>query len=331
MNIGNNILILVAAWLVVTGTGFYITFVTQPRNLQRVERAEQLASLKQAEVTSLLAEVASTKQMADDAVRKWHARYKVIPDSLASYSVIDYLNGLTTSGFENFDVELVGLQRMQDYSYYSFSVKGRGYYSSLYRFIWDVENNRLFYKIRDLAVEHIDLHDNEPTTGNARLRVMVAFNFTLDAYFAGRDGLSAPEKMSAELMDGDELPIARPDALPPVPSGYLAAAQPRGNPFFPSVLDELPPNTYNLLEVEAANLVAIVGDQAVFEDATGTHRLGVGDKVYLGHVKVVDPKKDLVVVHLNKGGIVDEIELALHSGERYRQAMGPQSLAPITD
>lgn len=331
MNIGNNILILVAAWLVVTGTGFYITFVTQPRDLERVQKAEQLASLKQAEVTSLLAEVASTKQMADDAVRKWHARYKVIPDTLASYSVIDYLNSLTTAGFKNFDVSLAGVQRHQDYSYFSFSVTGRGYYSSLYRFIWEVENNRLFYKIRDLSVQHVDLKDTEPLTGNERLRVMVGFTFTLDAYYAGRDGLSAPETMYAGFFEGDQLPIGRSHDVPPVPSQYLAASQPRGNPFFPSVLDELPPNTYNLLEVDNASLVAIVGQKAVFRDASGTRRLGVGDKVYLGHIKVVDPKKDLVVVHLNKGGIVDEVELALHDGEHYRQALGPQSLAPITD
>ncbi|HEX7071333.1 MAG TPA: hypothetical protein VF190_11025 [Rhodothermales bacterium] len=331
MNIGNNILILVAAWLVVTGTGFYITFVTQPKNLERVEKAEQLASLKQAEVTSLLTEVASTKQMADDAVRKWHARYKVIPDSLTSFAVIDYLNGLTTSGFENFDVSLVGVQRAPDYSYYSFSIKGRGYYSSLYRFIWEVENNRLFYKVRNLAIEHIDLRDTEPMNGNERLRVMVSFNFTLDAYFAGREGLSAPEMMAGSLLEGDNLPAFQSDDVPPVPASYLAASQPRGNPFFPSVMDEIPPNTYNLLELEGANLVAIVGNKAVFQDANGTHRLGVGDKVYLGYIKLVDPKKDLVVVHLNKGGIVDEVELALHGGENYRQAMGPQSLAPITD
>lgn len=331
MNIGNNILILVAAWLVVTGTGFYITFVTQPRDLERVQKAEQLASLKQAEVTSLLAEVASTKQMADDAVRKWHARYKVIPDTLASYSVVDYLNNLTTSGFKNFDVALAGVHRQQDYSFYSFSVTGRGYYSSLYRFIWEVENNRLFYKIRDLSVEHVDLKDTEPQTGNERLRVMVGFTFTLDAYFAGRDGLSAPETMYAGLFEDNELPMGRSDGRPPVPSSYLASSQPRGNPFFPSVLDEIPPNTYNLLEVENANLVAIVGDKALFTDTHGTHRLGVGDKVYLGYVKVIDPKKDLVIVHLNKGGIVDEVELTLHSGEDYRQALGPQQLAPITD
>lgn len=331
MNIGNNILILVTAWLVVTGTGFYVTFVEQPKNLEQIQKAEQLANLKQQEVTSLLAEVASTKEMADDAVRNWHARYKIIPDTLRSPSVVRYLNNLTTSGFKNFDVELAGIQRRPDFSYYSFDVKGRGYYSSLYRFIWEVENNRLFYKIRNLNVEHIDLKDTEPDNGNERLRVMVAFTFTLDAYFAGRDGLSAPEIMNAGMFEGDELPVARADERPPVPARYLAAAQPRGNPFFPSVLDQLPPNTYDLLEVDDANLVAIVGDKAVFQDTDGMHRLGVGDKVYLGYIKVVDPKKDLVVVHLNKGGIVDEVELGLHAGERFRQALGPHSLAPITD
>lgn len=331
MNIGNNILILVTAWLVVTGTGVYVTFMEQPRSLEQVQKAEQLASLKQAEVTSLLAEVATTKEKADDAVRKWHARYKIIPDTLRSPTVVRYLNNLTTAGFKNFDVQLTGVQRRTDFSYYSFSVKGRGYYSSLYRFIWDIENNRLFYKIRDLNVEHIDLKDTAPETGNERMRVMVAFTFTVDAFFAGRDGLSAPEDVYASLVEDNALPTARTGNLPPVPAQYLPDAQPRLNPFFPNVLETIPPNTYELMDTEDANLIAIVGNTAIFREGPRVHRLGVGDKVYLGHVKVVDPKKDLVVVYLNKGGIVDELELGLHAGEQYRQALGRVQLSPITD
>ena len=331
MNIGNSVLVLVAGWLVLAGTGFYVTFVSQPRDLERIQKAEQLAGLKEAEMGSLMSEVAATREMADDAVRKWHARYKIVPDSLSSTAVVAYLNGLTSDGFKNFDVSLEGTQQHPDFKYYSFNVEGRGYYSSLYRFIWEVENNRFFYRVRDLNVERINLRDNEPTTGNERMRVMVGFTFVLDAYFGGREGLSAPEAVYASLGDAGQLPSVRAEDRPPVPASFLPAARPRGNPFFPSVLDELPPNTYNRMDAEDATLSAIVGSEAVFQQGEKVHRLAVGDKVYLGHVKSIDPKKDLVVVHLNKGGIVDEIEFGLHSGDHYRQALGPVQLAPITD
>ena len=331
MNIGNNILILVAAWLVVTGTGFYVTFAWQPQNLDRVKKAEQLAGLRYAEVSELLVEAAETQQNADEALRKWHSRYKIIPDSLESPGVVRYLNSLTSAGFKNFDVALTGIHRQPDYNYYSFAVTGRGFYSSLYRFVWEIENNRMFYRVRDIEIDHLDVDDNDPETGNARMQVMVAFRFTLDALFGGREGLSAADASIDGMGEGKGLPMAKASELPPVPASVLPDAQPRTNPFFPRILDKLPPNTYNLVDLEQASLVAIVGNKAVFQDNSGMRKLGVGDEVYLGRVQSVDPKRDLVVVRLNKGGIIDEVELALYNGEHFRQASGPVQLAPITD
>jgi hypothetical protein len=51
--------------------------------------------------------------------------------------------------------------------------------------------------------------------------------------------------------------------------------------------------------------------------------------VYLGQVTVVDPNVGRVVVRLNLGGIIDEIELKLQSGEQFRQALGPVKMSPV--
>ena len=95
-------------------------------------------------------------------------------------------------------------------------------------------------------------------------------------------------------------------------------------------METLPPNTDGLIEVEKASLVSIVGDKAIFQEEGDTFRsVAIGDPVYLGQVVLVDPKEGRVLVRMNKGGIIDEIELMLQTGELYRQAVGPLNLSPV--
>lgn len=328
-NLAYNIIVLTACWLLVAGAGTYITFFKQPEELEVVKRAEEVARLKQAEVTSLLQEVAATAQQADEAVRKWKARYKIIPDSLQGSEVVGYFNDLTQSGFKNFDVSLEEVTDYPDYSTYTFDVSGRAYYESLYRFIWAIENNRRLYRVRYLNLEHIDLLSTDRKTQAERMQVMVSFTMRIEAYFGGNDGMGASETMYAGLTEGSELPVSMDD-VPPVPSHVLPSRRPAINPFFPIVMEQLPPNTHGLVNVEEARLVSIVDGKAVFlEGERGYRSLGEGDAVYLGRILTVDPKQDRVVVRLNKGGIVDEVEIELHTGERYRQAIGPVRLGPL--
>jgi hypothetical protein len=111
----------------------------------------------------------------------------------------------------------------------------------------------------------------------------------------------------------------------------LPQARPVANPFFPVVLSQLPPNTHNLIDVEQALLVGIVGGKAVFQDVNGHRQVGVGDAVYLGYITDVDAATGKVAARLNKGGIVDEVELDLHTPETFRQALGPIRLNPATE
>ena len=329
-NLAYNIIVLVACWALVVGAGTYLTFFKQPDELEVVRHAEEVARLKQAEVTSLLQEVAATAQQADEAVRKWRARYKTLPDSLLGSEVVGYFNDLTQSGFKNFDVALDDVTDYGDYSAYAFDVSGRAYYESLYRFIWALENNRRFYRIDHLDLEHVDLLSTDRETQAERMQVMVSFSMRIEAYFGGSEGVGAAETTYAGLTEGgSKLPSSAGD-LPPVPSRVLPSRRPAINPFFPVVMERLPPNTHGLVNVEEASLVSIAGGKAVFaEGERGYRSLGEGEAVYLGHVLEVDPKQGRVVVRLNKGGIVDEVEIELHTGERYRQAIGPVRLGPL--
>jgi hypothetical protein len=75
-------------------------------------------------------------------------------------------------------------------------------------------------------------------------------------------------------------------------------------------------------------LVSIIGGKAVFREGDNFRAVGVGEDVYLGQIVEVDPTEGRVQARLNKGGIIDSIELYLQSGEQFRQALGSIRKAP---
>ncbi len=327
-NISMNIWVMAVCWVLVTAFGFYYTFQRQPAELEHLEKAEKVAKMKNAELVSLETEHASLAHMAENAVRKWRARYKVIPEELTTADVVGYFNELTTSGFKNFDVTFSGRRETSDYSVYTFDVRGRAYYNSLYRLIWELENNRNFYRVKDLTLDHIDLVSTVEDLGTEKLDVMVSFTGQIEAYFNGIEGASAPPQFDATFYE-DRAITVKNDDLPPVPFDLLPDVQPATNPFYPAILERIPPNTYNRIDVEQAELVSIAGDKAIFQDAEGIRSASVGDKVYLGQITEVDPGAGRVVARLNKGGLIDEVIRELETEDAYRQAMGPARLSPL--
>ena len=324
-----NIVILATIWVGIIVAGVYVTMFQQPEELARVEKAGKVIRLKQAELASLMNEHAVSTEKADNALNKWKARYKIIPKELSGPEVIGYLNELTRTGFEVFDISNSGSQSQGDYSYHSFSISGRGYFSELYRIVWELENNRYFYRIPELTLVHMDIVAQDEETGNEVMKVMVSFQLQIDAIYSGADGMSAPDD-DGVAEQGQSLP-GTPRAkteMPPVPTSVLPDQRPALNPFFPLIMSQLPPNTHNLINIEAAQLVSIVGEKAVFNENGQYRAVGVGEDVYLGQIVEVDPTLGHVKARLNKGGIIDAIELYLQSGEQFRQALGSVRKAP---
>ncbi len=325
----SNALVLVFCWIVVAGVGGYLTFFHQPRELHTLEELERTTLLRNQEADALLAQSAVSREQARDVFKRWNARYKVMPASLRSYEVVGYLNDLTRSGFETFDVSVQGVQQKNDFSTYTLAINGQAYYSALYQFIWHLENNRSFYRVLSFELKHLDLRDTD-TSGRERLRVLVSFTLTLEAYFGGAEGMSAAP--ASVIGDMGPLAAAPADAPPPVPASILPRLQPVGDPFRPIILESVPPNTYGLVDVERDALVSIADGRAIFRDSEGYRTLGVGDDVYLGRIVLIDPEKSRVVAYLNRGGIVDEVELTLGTPGRgtYRPVALPASTGPTS-
>lgn len=312
-----NALLLVVGWLILTGVGVYLTHFKLPAQITHYEKLEKLAHMRETEMGSLLAEYSASEERAREVESRWRARYRYIPASLSTPEVVARLNELSRQGFEAFNVQFMGSSQTHQVSYYTFRIDGRGYFHHLYRFVWEIENSPELYRIRNLSLNHIDLVKADRVSGRERMMIMVSFDLQLEAYYGG-----LPDLQVAHMADSlyRQLPrIVFPDKNPPV------------NPFYPGILEQLPPNTDNLVDIEKAKLVSIVGNRAVFQDASGIRTVGVGENVYLGQITVVDPVEGRVVARLNRGGILDEVVLYLDTGERYRQALGPMLLTPLNE
>lgn len=333
--------IIVGALLaLVVAAGVYVTYIRQPAELGRLEKAEKAAKMKQAEMKELLTEYSQSRSQAREVMSKWRSRYKVVPDSLTTPEVVGYLNGMTRSGFETFDISVQGMQKGDSYNYYTLRATGRGYFANLYQFIWQVENSRKFYAVEDLNLSHIDLitevgteretardQNEEGEEQRKKLQVMVSFNMSINAYFGGPEGVSASG--SEWRPAGKEgKPQARSASLPPVPSKVLADANPNINPFFPVIMEQVPPNSRGLLNLDKAKLISIIGGKAVFKGPGGEMRkVGRGDDVYLGQITEIDPTRGRVRAVLNRGGIIDDVVKTLGMEDAYQGVTGTAPLA----
>lgn len=307
-----NTIILSVLLAVAAGGGYYVTQKQQPERLAQIQAEIDAIENRDAEVETLIAQEAMASQEAAQTLARWNTRYKILPSSLSSSDVVSYLNALSSRGFHRFDLSLTGVTPGPVASHYTYQATGEAYFESLYAFIWHLENSRGLYRVRDLTVTKRVMMVGETETSPGRQVVLAEFAMAVDAFYSTNRDISAPD--SAVVPPKEAFPARR------------AAI----NPFFPFILEELPPNVDDLVEIDTDALVSVIGGVAVFERDGQLRQLRAGDRVYLGRIGNVDPTRARVTVDLNKGGIRERVEIDLETGERYRQALGRQSLAPTT-
>ncbi len=305
-----NTLILSGFLAASVGGGYYVTQKQQPERLAQVEAEIEAIENRSAEVETLMAQQALASDEAALTLARWNSRYKVIPATLSSPDVVAYLDALSARGFQRFDYTLSGITPGTDASFYTYQITGEAYFESLFSFIWHVENGRGLYRIRDLSVKKKVAAIPNPRTGVDRQVVLAEFAMAVDAYFSGNPDLSPPDS-----------------AFQPPPEAF-PSRRVAVNPFFPYVLETVPGNTDDLVDVEADELLAVTGGNAVFQRGEEMRTLRAGDRVYLGRIANVDPRVGRVTVDLNRGGIAERLTLDLETGERYRQHLGRATLAP---
>ena len=307
-----NTLLLSVFLAAAVGGGYYVTQKKQPAELEAVEAEIEAIESREVEVETLIAQEATASEEASATLARWNTRYKILPSGLSSADIVAYLNALSARGFQRFDLSLTGVTPGPTASYYTYQVTGEAYFESLYAYIWHVENSRGLYRVRDLSVKKKVTTVGASEGSPGRQVVLAEFAMAVDAYYSSNRDISAP----------DSAVVPPPEAFP--------ARRAAVNPFFPFILDELPPNTDDLVEPETDPLVSVIGGTAVFDRGGTLRQLRAGERVHLGRISSVDPQRARVTVDYNRGGIRERVEIDLETGERYRQALGRQQLSPRT-
>lgn len=285
-----NIIVLLCFVALVAAISGYFTLYHYPKKIKNVEKKianinKQIASLDGVEEEYKNIE----KIIKEKENRLENLDKKVVPGvtPAASYQYLNTI--LNYSGVLDFDMLYQGMKNAGRYSYNVYNIKGEGPFYKIYKFITFLEKGPQVYKINKLSMRMVEDKDKE--TGI--YRIFVPFEMEIWALFA-------------DVKD-----------LPPIKrtlgSVYVRRAS---NPFYPYIYRNIPPNVDELLEVERAELKAMLPDKVMIADKDGKiHELKEGDKVYLGYLKKIDSENNQAHFILNKGGIVEDFELHLRFGE----------------
>lgn len=213
-----------------------------------------------------------------------------IPQNLSSIKFYDFVTQLTSrlSPDCHVDVEYVDQKQDRDFFYYEYKLKGSAPYNDLYKFIFGVEQSKELKKVSSIALG--SLVQNEKEDGP---KFLVTFDMGVHVYYSTNNRFA-----TAEFVEND------------------LAARPLYDAFYPLLRNDIPANTDGLLDVQGAKLLALVPEGAFLSDATGgTFLLWEGEPVYLGYLTSIDYKNNKVKFIINRGGVIEKVELHLEKEE----------------
>ncbi len=284
-----NSLVLGILLFLIFAVGTYIRAYNQPKKVKQIQAAMKKIDNELQNTPNLVNQFNDMSATLTDTQKRWDSRNKVIPAADVtgqSYAYFSHLIDL--SGPIKLDVAYLGNTSKGNFGFNRYSLKGEGTFRNFYKFMWYLENDRRLYKISSLEMKGVEVAPTEKKSGE----VVVRFDMTVDSYY------SAAAELSSALIDK----VLAPNSL-------------SADPFNPVISSGLPPNNKSLVEIERSQLKAVIPGKAFVEDQGKSIRtLQEGDEVYLGYVTRIDPVNGRLECTLNKGGIIDRVELKISYG-----------------
>lgn len=209
-----------------------------------------------------------------------------IPQNLSSISFFNFVNKISADFSQNTksDVEFVEQKPDKEFFYYEYKINGGGDYNDLFQLIYAIEQSKELKKIKNVTLSNYLTTDKDGTPN-----FLVSFTIIVDVYFSTHNRFS-----TAEFVEND------------------LTAKTIYDVFYPLIRNQIPPNVDNLLDVQGAKLLALIPEGAFIADTKGnTYLLWEGQQVYLGYLTKIDYDHNTVSFILNKGGIIEKVDLSL--------------------
>jgi hypothetical protein len=275
--------------LLIVGIGTYIRAFNLPRKARQIEKDVRKIEEELQNTPNLVNEFNDLSTLLTDTQSRWENRNKDIPPvDITSQSYAYFSRLIDLSGYVKLDMVYNGVQSFGNYGYNTYNLKGEAPFENFYRFIWYLENDRKLYKIQTMALRGVEIAPTDKEEG----KVLVTFDMVVRAYF------SSVAELSSSL--GER-------SITPNPLQV--------DPFTPVISSGIPPNARDLVEIERCDLKAVITGKAyVLDQSNNIRTLQEGDEVYLGYVTKIDPEGGRVEATLNKGGIIEKVELKIRYG-----------------
>jgi hypothetical protein len=286
-----NSIVLGALLLIVLGIGTYIRVFNLPAQEASIDKEIKRIDEELQNTPNLVNQFNDLSTTLAETEKRWENRNKDIPPVDVTAQTYAYFSRLIDLGGEvKLDMVYTGAQNRGNYGFNVYNLKGEAPFENFYRFFWYLENGRKLYKVQTLNVRGIEVvpkqGDEEPAG------ILVTFEANVQAFYS-----SVPE-LSSSLGERSITP------------NVLTT-----DPFAPVISVGIPPNTRELVEIERSDLKAVIPGKAFVLDQDNEIRtLEEGDEVYLGYVTRIVPEEGRLEATLNKGGIIERVELKIRYG-----------------
>lgn len=227
------------------------------------------------------AEYRVTKIDSALAARKYN-----IPKQINPIKFFNFINNRTYAfdPLSKINMEFVEKKQDKEFSVFTYKVDGSSEFSDFYRLIYAIEQSRELKKIKQFSASSVVVADKDQNPN-----FFVKFTLNSDVYFADNDKYITSDSLENNLTLGSAYDV-----------------------FFPLIRNEIPPNIDNLLDAQNAKLLALVPEGAFLIGSNGENYLLLeGDPIYLGYLTKIDYDKKMVQFIVNKGGIIEKVNLYL--------------------
>lgn len=288
-------LVALLIFIIVVGGVYILVFQRGDLNERRSKLEEMKAhSYNTAELKAQYQDMQERAAVLDSvlAARKFN-----IPKNLSSIKFYDFVNDLSNSYAPQttIDIEYADMKPDKNFFYHEYKLSGGGAYNDVWRLIYAIEQSKELKKIKSASLSNLIKTDEEGMP-----HFLVNFNLDVDAYYSS-DGRFATSEMVENNL----------------------TARPLYDAFYPLIRNEIPPNLDNLLDVQGAKLLALVPEGAFISDSKGnTYLLWEGEQVYLGYLTKIDYERNKASFILNKGGIIEKVDLELSKEDSKKDKKG---------
>lgn len=285
----STLVLLGLLFIILLAGGVYLYFVQGKSLKEKRAKLEELKSKAkdQQELEQEYSDLLAKSNRLDSILAN---REFNIPQNLSSIKFYNFVNNIT-NGFSEatqVNIEYVEQKKDKEFFYHEYKLSGSGLFNEVYQLIFAIEQSKELKKIKNLSLGNL-----VKTSEGKVPQYLVNFAMTAQTYFSS-DSRFAPAVFVENQLGS--------------PTLYDA--------FYPLIRNEIPPNVDELLDVQGANLLALIPEGAFIADSRGnTYLIWEGEQVYLGYLTKIDYQNSRVSFILNKGGIIEKVDLELNKSE----------------